>query len=207
MCFLGGRRNRSKQQQQQQGQQTKTSETLSATSSSIPSSSSKDNHHSNGFNKHTNHNNNNISTTTSSVAASADNHHPVVVCESCILLDAEIKRCRNELGQAKQLENEVRQKTESCATAKATALAKTRECEALEKKYLNSTQKSESQIIIINFYWVRVQELQAGRQTDRHTIQSTERRLTDERRQRQSSDAQLSAERKLRKQVEEKAIR
>lgn len=45
------------------------------------------------------------------------------------------------------------------------------------------------------------------RQNDRQAIQSTERRLIEERRQRQSIDALLNVERKHRKQAEEKAAR
>lgn len=125
ICYeSGARKNRSKQQSQQN--KSISSNHVSETSPST--SSSKDNHPSHtNTNKHQ-HNN----STSSSSVASAES--PVVVCESCALLDAEIKRCRIETSQMKQLENEVRQKSESCATAKAATLAKARDCEALEKK-------------------------------------------------------------------------
>lgn len=53
----------------------------------------------------------------------------------------------------------------------------------------------------------RVQELVNARQLDRQNIQQTERRLVEERRQRQSLDSQLNNERKQRKQAEERAVR
>lgn len=46
-----------------------------------------------------------------------------------------------------------------------------------------------------------------SRQNDRQTIQNSERRLAEERRQRQSLESQLNTERKHRKQAEEKAVR
>lgn len=55
-------------------------------------------------------------------------------CEQCARLAIEMKRHRSEAGHIKQMENEVRQKTEACAAAKANALAKQRDCEELEKK-------------------------------------------------------------------------
>lgn len=55
-------------------------------------------------------------------------------CEHCTRLVAEVKRYRSEAGHAKQLENELRQKTEACAAAKTGVQAKQREYDELEKK-------------------------------------------------------------------------
>lgn len=46
-----------------------------------------------------------------------------------------------------------------------------------------------------------------ARQLERQNLQQSERRLTEERRQRQSLDTLLNTERKQRKQAEEKAAR
>lgn len=64
---------------------------------------------------------------------------------------------------------------------------------------------SISLCFIQSFY--RLQELNIARQVDKQSLQQAERRLTDERRLKQSIDAQLNNERKQRKQAEEKAAR
>lgn len=86
----------------------------------------------------------------------------------------------------KQIENELRQKLESNLTTKNCLQAKQKECDELEK---------------------RLQDLQNARQHDMMTQQNTERRLTEERRQKQSLEAQLNNEKKARKLAEEKASR
>lgn len=60
--------------------------------------------------------------------------------------------------------------------------------------------------ICLSFY-CRIQELTNARQFDRQNLQQAERRLGEERRQKQSLDTLLNNERKQRKQVEEKAAR
>lgn len=53
----------------------------------------------------------------------------------------------------------------------------------------------------------RFQEAMNARQVDRQNMQQTERRMGEERRLKQSLEAQLINERKQRKQAEEKAAR
>lgn len=68
--------------------------------------------------------------------------------------------------------------------------------------------------IIVNFkstkylnFFHRIQEMLTNRQSDRQNIQASERRLAEERRKIESLAAQLTNERKNRKQLEEKAAR
>lgn len=86
----------------------------------------------------------------------------------------------------KQIENELRQKLETNMTTKSCLQAKQKECDELEK---------------------RIHELTNARHTDMLQLQTIERRLAEERRQKQSLDAQLNNEKKARKQAEEKAAR
>lgn len=58
-----------------------------------------------------------------------------------------------------------------------------------------------------DFSLFRIQELTSARQSDRQTMQQTDRKLIEERRQRQSLDTQLNNERKQRKMAEEKLSR
>lgn len=53
----------------------------------------------------------------------------------------------------------------------------------------------------------RIQEISGARQSDRQTMQQTDRKLIEERRQRQSLETQLNNERKQRKLAEEKLSR
>lgn len=53
----------------------------------------------------------------------------------------------------------------------------------------------------------RIQELANARLSDRQSLQQTERKLGEERRQKQSLDSLLTKERIQRRQVEEKAAR
>lgn len=57
-------------------------------------------------------------------------------CESCLRLEADIKKVRNEFSQLKQFENELRQKCESNANAKSCLQAKQKDNDELEKKYV-----------------------------------------------------------------------
>lgn len=57
-------------------------------------------------------------------------------CESCLRLEADIKKVRNEFSQLKQFENELRQKCDSNANAKSCLQAKQKENDELEKKYV-----------------------------------------------------------------------
>lgn len=77
------------------------------------------------------------------------------------------------------------------------------------KKWIKSKKNHHYSFISISkfVFSLRIQEMITSRQTDRQTIQNSERRLAEERRQRQSLESQLNAERKHRKQAEEKAAR
>lgn len=195
---FAGRRNRGKkdnaakdnhsQQQQAQQQQKEASATVAASS--------------NSNNSNSNNNNNNdassVSSSTSSTsssnqanqAAAAISHiaSKVVskICETCLKLEADVKKYRAEISHMKQIENELRQKLDVNLTSKSSLQAKQKECEELEK---------------------RIQELTNARHADMLSLQNVERRLNEERRQKQSLDAQLSNEKKARKAAEEKAAR
>ncbi|XP_075165088.1 macoilin isoform X5 [Haematobia irritans] len=108
------------------------------------------------------------------------------ICESCLKLEADVKKYRSEISHMKQIENELRQKLETNMTTKSCLQAKQKECDELEK---------------------RIHELTNARHTDMLQLQNIERRLAEERRQKQSLDAQLNNEKKARKQAEEKAAR
>lgn len=86
----------------------------------------------------------------------------------------------------KQIENELRQKLDTNLTTKSCLQAKQKECDELEK---------------------RIHDLTNARHTDMLQLQTVERRLAEERRQKQSLDAQLNNEKKARKIAEEKAAR
>lgn len=86
----------------------------------------------------------------------------------------------------KQIENELRQKLDTNMTTKSCLQAKQKECDELEK---------------------RLHELTNARHNDMMQLQAVERRLAEERRQKQSLDAQLNNEKKARKLAEEKAAR
>ncbi|XP_067626672.1 macoilin-2 isoform X3 [Eurosta solidaginis] len=108
------------------------------------------------------------------------------ICDTCLKLEADVKKYRSELSHMKQIENELRQKLESNLTTKSCLQAKQKECDELEK---------------------RIQELTNNRHSDMLQMQTVERRLVEERRQKQSLDAQLNNEKKARKIAEEKASR
>lgn len=61
--------------------------------------------------------------------------------------------------------------------------------------------------MIVYFFFIRLQELVIARQQDKQNAQQAERRLTEERRQKQSFESQLNNERKQRKLTEEKLSR
>ncbi|XP_023037601.1 macoilin isoform X2 [Drosophila willistoni] len=190
--------NSQQQQHQQQQQQQKDKEQSSSNSSN------------NNNNSNTNNNNNNdassvsssaSSTTSSSNSTSNTNNNnnsknaiisqlasKVVskICETCLKLEADVKKYRAEISHMKQIENELRQKLDVNLTSKSLLQAKQKECDELEK---------------------RVQEQTNTRHTDMLCLQSVERRLHEERRQKQSLDAQLANEKKARKAAEEKAAR
>ncbi|KAM7343944.1 macoilin isoform 2-T3 [Cochliomyia hominivorax] len=108
------------------------------------------------------------------------------ICESCLKLEADVKKYRSEISHMKQIENELRQKLDSNMTTKSCLQAKQKECDELEK---------------------RLHELTNARHNDMLQLQTVERRLAEERRQKQSLDAQLNNEKKARKLAEEKAAR
>lgn len=97
-----------------------------------------------------------------------------------------MKKYRAEISHMKQIENELRQKLDANLTSKSTLQAKQKECDELEK---------------------RIQELNNARHSDMLNLQTVERRLNEERRQKQSLDSQLANEKKARKAAEEKAAR
>lgn len=97
-----------------------------------------------------------------------------------------MKRYRSEISHMKQIENELRQKLEANTATKSSLQAKQKECDELEK---------------------RIHDLISTHHTDMSQMQLIERRLTEERRQKQSLDAQLNNEKKARKLAEEKASR
>ncbi|XP_037945560.1 macoilin-2-like isoform X2 [Teleopsis dalmanni] len=159
------------------------------------------NNSSNNNNNNSNTNNNNNNSDASSVSSSSSTSSSssasltisniaskVVskICESCLKLEADIKKCRSEISHQKQIENELRQKLESNLTTKSCLQAKQKDCDELEK---------------------RINELTSARHADTLQLQTAERRLNDERRQKQSLEAQLNNEKKARKLAEEKAAR
>lgn len=192
MCIFhfAGRRNRGKKDNaakdnhsQQQAQQKESSATAAASSNN------------------SNSNNNDASSVSSSTSSSSSSNQAnqaaaaishiaskVVskICETCLKLEADVKKYRTEISHMKQIENELRQKLDVNLTSKSSLQAKQKECEELEK---------------------RIQELTNARHADMLSLQNVERRLNEERRQKQSLDAQLSNEKKARKAAEEKAAR
>lgn len=72
---------------------------------------------------------------------------------------------------------------------------------------LHKTRPNDKAVTIQISNSFRLQELTSSRQADRQTMQQTDRKLIDERRQRQSLEAQLNNERKQRKLAEEKLSR
>lgn len=108
------------------------------------------------------------------------------ICETCSKLEADLKKYRAEISHMKQIENELRQKLDANLTSKSSLQAKQKECDELEK---------------------RIQELNNARHSDMLNLQTVERRLNEERRQKQSLDSQLANEKKARKAAEEKAAR
>ncbi|KAH8369863.1 hypothetical protein KR093_001277 [Drosophila rubida] len=130
------------------------------------------------------------SSTSSNATAAAISHiaSKVVskICETCLKLEADVKKYRAEISHMKQIENELRQKLDVNMTSKSSLQAKQKECDELEK---------------------RIQELNNSRHADMLSLQTVERRLNEERRQKQSLDSQLANEKKARKAAEEKAAR
>uniref|UniRef100_A0A1B0CQT6 Putative conserved plasma membrane protein n=1 Tax=Lutzomyia longipalpis TaxID=7200 RepID=A0A1B0CQT6_LUTLO len=108
------------------------------------------------------------------------------VCESCLRLEAEMKKMRSDMGHMKQIEHELRQKVESSATIKSCLQAKHKENDELEKK---------------------IQDLNNSRHVDRQNLLNAEKRLGEERRQRLTLESQLANERKIRAKIEEKAAK
>ncbi|XP_020802269.1 macoilin isoform X1 [Drosophila serrata] len=145
--------------------------------------------------ENTANNNNNDASSVSSSASSTSSNNAIAhiaskvvskICETCIKLEADVKKYRAEISHMKQIENELRQKLDANLTSKSTLQAKQKECDELEK---------------------RIQELNNARHSDMLNLQTVERRLNEERRQKQSLDAQLANEKKARKVAEEKAAR
>jgi len=66
------------------------------------------------------------------------------ICESCLRLEVDIKKFKNDIGHMKQVENELRQKIDSHLTTKSCLQAKQKENEELEKKYF---------LIVIYYYF------------------------------------------------------
>ncbi|KAH8299595.1 hypothetical protein KR044_003436 [Drosophila immigrans] len=187
-----GRRNRGKkdnaakdnQSQQQAQQQQKDSPAAVATSNSNGNGSGSNN------NNDASSVSSSASSTSSNAAAAAISHiaSKVVskICETCLKLEADVKKYRAEISHMKQIENELRQKLDVNMTSKSSLQAKQKECDELEK---------------------RIQELNNARHADMLSLQTVERRLNEERRQKQSLDSQLANEKKARKAAEEKAAR
>lgn len=194
---FAGRRNRGKkdnaakdnhsQQQQAQQQQKEASATVAASSNSNNSNSNNNNNDASSVSSSTS---STSSSNQANQAAAAISHiaSKVVskICETCLKLEADVKKYRTEISHMKQIENELRQKLDVNLTSKSSLQAKQKECEELEK---------------------RIQELTNARHADMLSLQNVERRLNEERRQKQSLDAQLSNEKKARKAAEEKAAR
>ncbi|XP_046809941.1 macoilin-1 isoform X3 [Lucilia cuprina] len=169
-------------------------------------SSNKENHNNTTKDTHNNHHHNSdassVSSSSSSTSSSSSSGvsgnsatstishlaSKVVskICESCLKLEADVKKYRSEISHMKQIENELRQKLDTNMTTKSCLQAKQKECDELEK---------------------RLHELTNARHNDMMQLQTVERRLAEERRQKQSLDAQLNNEKKARKLAEEKAAR
>lgn len=204
--FFAGRRNRSKQQQQQKENNYHIAATMAANNNHH--NSSKDNHNNNNNNRQQSPDNNNAKPETHHLTNSSNSSSSYTpICGSCLRLEAEVKRFKLEAGQFKQLENELRQKTDACATAKSNLTAKNKEFDELNKKYVTNHFRTNFFLLTIPFPFCRNQEMICNRQADRQIILSIERRVTEERRLRDSLATQLNAERKQRKQAEEKATR
>lgn len=176
-----GRRNRGKQKETQQQQQHQHITQIN-----------KDNH-------------SNSSTVRNPSPLSQQTEH----CETCSRLEVELKKMRSEVSHLKQIENELRQKCDQNSTVKSCLQAKQKENDELEKKYVHRDPHYSNSILtfVLPFQFVRLQELTSSRQSDRQTMQQTDRKLIDERRQRQSLETQLNNERKQRKLAEEKLSR
>lgn len=56
------------------------------------------------------------------------------ICDSCNKFESEIKKCRTEISQLKQIENELRQKCEQNNIMKSCLQVKQKENDELEKK-------------------------------------------------------------------------
>lgn len=197
-----GRRNRSKKDTAISNKDNHTNYNNNSTCNNITSqhqqnqsltNNSHHNHHNNHQHKDSTTSLDSTSTTTSSISSTSSNtisnvasHIVNKICETCLRLEAEIKKYQTEISHMKQIENELRQKIDANATAKSCLQAKQRENDLIEK---------------------RLQELTNVRQIDIINLQNTERRLGEERRQRQSLEAQLNNEKKARKIAEEKATR
>lgn len=85
----------------------------------------KDIHHVNGVEGHVQTNHNQTSQTVPQI------------CESCLRLEAEVKKMRSDVGHMKQVEHDLRQKLDSGATIKSCLQAKQKENDELEKKLVN----------------------------------------------------------------------
>lgn len=132
VCFyVSGRRNRTKPAKDTHGTSSKdnhnTSNNGSMTSPSVTANQSTNN----------SADPNNVQ---SDNLSSANTTQPAIVtfisqiCESCLRLEAEVKKFKLEAGHFKQIENELRQKVDACATVKSNLQAKNKENEELEKK-------------------------------------------------------------------------
>lgn len=58
----------------------------------------------------------------------------VQICTSCSRLEMEVKRMKSEVSHMKQVENELKQRTDTNANLKTNVQAKNKEIEELEKK-------------------------------------------------------------------------
>lgn len=58
----------------------------------------------------------------------------VQICTSCSRLEMEVKRMKSEVSHTKQVENELKQRTDTNANLKTNVQAKNKEIDELEKK-------------------------------------------------------------------------
>lgn len=56
------------------------------------------------------------------------------ICTSCSRLEMEVRRLKNDVSHVKQIENELKQRTDTNANLKSNLQAKNKETEELDKK-------------------------------------------------------------------------
>lgn len=56
------------------------------------------------------------------------------ICTSCSRLEVEVKRLKGDVSHVKQIENELKQRTDTNANLKSNLQAKNKEAEELDKK-------------------------------------------------------------------------